>query len=296
MNVTFYTLSSSEDLDNIRYVGKTECTLKTRLSQHINESKRHLEQNYTHNYKSNWINKELSKGNTIIIQEIEQVVCNSKEEWELIEQYWISMFKIWGFDLTNLTIGGDGVSGLKQSEESNKKRSEALLGTHRPEEIKRKISKSSLGKILSESTKQKISDKIIQLQGRKIKQFDKYSGKFIKEWECVKDAADFYSIDPSGIIKCCKGTHNRTSTAGYIWKYSEDDTPIEIDKSNYIYCIYPDYVIECVNQKEAIEKTKVSKNSIIDCLQKRKEKCKGIIFLRREEFINSNYVNLSILN
>lgn len=63
------------------------------------------------------------------------------------------MFKIWGFDLTNLTIGGDGVSGLKQSEESNKKRSEALLGTHRPEEIKKKISKSSLGKILSESTK-----------------------------------------------------------------------------------------------------------------------------------------------
>lgn len=128
MNVTFYTLSSSEDLDNIRYVGKTECALKTRLSQHINESKRHLEQNYTHNHKSNWVNKELSKGNTIIIQEIEQVVCNSKEEWELIEQYWISMFKIWGFDLTNLTIGGDGVSGLKQSEESNKKRSEALLG------------------------------------------------------------------------------------------------------------------------------------------------------------------------
>lgn len=32
MNVTFYTLSSSKDLDNIRYVGKTECTLKTRLS------------------------------------------------------------------------------------------------------------------------------------------------------------------------------------------------------------------------------------------------------------------------
>lgn len=42
------------------------------------------------------------------------------DEWQFWEQYWISQTKAWGFNLTNLTIGGDGIIGHKHSEETKK--------------------------------------------------------------------------------------------------------------------------------------------------------------------------------
>lgn len=294
MVVHFYTLASTRDLSNIRYLGKTVNPLSIRLSQHLNDAKRKLKEGYTHNYRCNWINKEIREGYNIVIEEIDCIEDSTNTLWQSIETMWIGLLRSWGFKLVNLTNGGEGVSGLVQSEESNRKRSIALLGTYRPEEVKQKIAKTNTGKVVSDETKQKIKQIITELQGRRICQFNNITGEFIKEWESIKEAATFYNTDPSNIMNCCKNKNNRTTAVGYIWKYKEDNSEVIIDKSKYIYCIYPNKVIECVNQKDAIDKTGVSKNSIIDCLKKRKESCKGIKFLHYEEYINSKYTSLKL--
>jgi len=96
-----YTLSSSSDPDDIRYVGKAK-NLKDRLRRHIGKYYLNLEVNH----KNNWIMSELSKGNTIIIDEIESV---NESNWEEREKFWIQELKNRGFRLTNSTEGGEGI-------------------------------------------------------------------------------------------------------------------------------------------------------------------------------------------
>lgn len=93
------------------------------------------------------------------------------------EIYWIAQFKAWNFKLTNMTDGGEGICGLKHSEETRKKQSfsnsgdkngfankkhsketlknysinrsgvnHPLFGTKHSEETKKKMSESKKGK------------------------------------------------------------------------------------------------------------------------------------------------------
>jgi len=98
---TIYTLSTREEPWNIRYVGKTNETLHRRL-------KRHLSSYYLNEktHKANWIKSELKKGHTIIIETLDEV---SECEWVIWEKYWIKQLKSLGFELTNGTIGGEGI-------------------------------------------------------------------------------------------------------------------------------------------------------------------------------------------
>ena len=63
-----------------------------------------------------------------------------------------------GFNLTNLSIGGDGTAGYKFTEEQCKKISESLSGKTKSEETKRKISESLSGKKHSEESLKKMSE------------------------------------------------------------------------------------------------------------------------------------------
>lgn len=111
-----YSLSSSSNPDNIRYIGKTK-NIKDRLRRHI--GKYYLNNEKT--YKNNWIKSEISNGNKIIIKEIERI----EDNWEEREKYWISHFLNEGYKLTNLTKGGEGIpltdEIIKKRNESNKK-------------------------------------------------------------------------------------------------------------------------------------------------------------------------------
>lgn len=122
--------------------------------------------------------------------------------------------------MTNLTDGGDGNQNQFFSEESNKKRSEKLKGVERPIEVKDKISKSHKGKIKSKTHIENIKKAIIRKQGRPINQYS-LEGKFIKEWPCVAEAADFYKVDRSSLMRCCQGKFKKS--AGYVWKYKDED-------------------------------------------------------------------------
>lgn len=110
-NITIYALIDPRD-ENVRYVGKSN-NVNSRYSYHINE------------YKSKQISKKINwikslykiglKPELLILDEVPVL------EWEFWEIHYISLFKFYGYKLTNSTIGGDhsGSSlGIKRSEET----------------------------------------------------------------------------------------------------------------------------------------------------------------------------------
>jgi len=85
----------SDDINNIRYVGKTIHPEK-RLKEHIRTYK-----SEKLCYKHNWVKSQLKKGKEIKMVIIEE--CNN-DNWQDREKYWISKYD----NLTNISIGGEG--------------------------------------------------------------------------------------------------------------------------------------------------------------------------------------------
>lgn len=103
--VFIYTLSTLEEPDNIRYVGKADDT-KKRLEKHLQS---YYLKDVT--YKNNWLKSVIRKGYTPIISIIDEVL---ESEWQYWEKYWIAQFKAWEFKLTNATPGGEGNTITKE--------------------------------------------------------------------------------------------------------------------------------------------------------------------------------------
>jgi group I intron endonuclease len=130
--IFIYTLSSSSSPNDIRYIGKTK-NIKDRIRRHISKYYLNLEDNY----KNRWIKSEVSKGNKILIEEIDLV---NEEGWEESEKYWIEQFRNWGFRLVNTTDGGDGITLTKELIE---KRNESNISRN-SERLKDQIEKYNI--------------------------------------------------------------------------------------------------------------------------------------------------------
>lgn len=107
MNYYIYALVCPET-NMIRYVGKTN-SLTKRLWEHVNDKHK--------SHKVSWIKSLRNKNLKPIIEVLEETE-NEKEayRWEI---YWIEQLKVWGFDLCNLTGGGEGFSNVDISGENN---------------------------------------------------------------------------------------------------------------------------------------------------------------------------------
>lgn len=129
MNI-IYGLSTNINPQDIRYIGKTNEPLQNRLNRHISQSGL----NSIDTYKNRWIKSELLKGNKINIIELYKV--KPDENWQDIEIKYIAQYKINGYNLTNTTIGGDGIISDEIIKKRNKTRIENNL-KNKSKEIKK---------------------------------------------------------------------------------------------------------------------------------------------------------------
>lgn len=279
MEIKIYTLSSTRNPNNIRYVGKTKQTLSRRLQGHLCAAKKSKKLNYHNNYNYNWINKEESEGFEILILELDSLEFNDNEDWKWFEQYWISQLKIWGFKLNNLTEGGDGNQNQVFSKESIEKRASKIRGVPRDDETKRKISVGLTGIKRSEETKLKVKNSITLLQGQKIKQFEK-NGTFIKEWPSIAEASRVLNIDKANIGHCCSHAANHNSAGGYIWRYINDTTPIvAYTKCSVCQCDLEGNLIKIFRTAaDASKELNIATTSISLCCNNHIDSVKGFVF------------------
>jgi hypothetical protein len=142
MNIFYVYLHIDPRSNQVRYVGKGK---ENRAFTLTHRSARH----------KNWINKLKSLGLIPIIQIIENNL--SEEEAFSKEKYLIAEYRSRNVDLTNLTDGGEGISGYKHTQETRKKVAEAGKGRTVTDETREKISKGLIGKKRSQETKDKIS-------------------------------------------------------------------------------------------------------------------------------------------
>lgn len=81
--------------------------------------------------------------------------CSSEEISLSLEVGLIKRLRIMGVKLTNLTDGGEGVSGLKMSEDAREKMRLAKTGKSLSEEHKEKLRIASTGKVMSPESREK---------------------------------------------------------------------------------------------------------------------------------------------
>ncbi len=167
----------------IRYVGQTRSP-KRRIQSHID---------YARNYKGrrkicNWIQSLLKKNMKPILCIIEET---TKELWVNREKFWIKYFKDLGFDLCNLTDGGESNYGYKYSNELMEIRRKARLGWIFPSEVREKIAISLSKKVIC------VDDNI--------------------EFNSMKEAIKYSGIPKSSFHrKLCKGELINNKTYKYV--------------------------------------------------------------------------------
>lgn len=179
METTYiYALVDPRD-GNTRYIGKTN-NPRLRLKSHFNKSR------HKNTYKFNWINSLRELGLKPILEIIDEV---PKSEWKYWERFWIYQFKQWGFNLTNSTSGGNGLTFGNST--SYKKGNKNLLGYKHSEETKELISNLQKGRLGSHNAKKVL---VKDLKGNLL--FEKIS---------VKNCAKSLGISEKMVRKCCDG-------------------------------------------------------------------------------------------
>lgn len=208
MKIFIYTLEESNG--NIRYVGKSKDP-KRRFREHIKNYKK------SNSYKNNWIKSLIKNDEYPIISILDEVDHNNSTFFEI---YWISQLHSWGFNLTNLTIGGEGTIGYKFSTEQKQK-----MRKPKSDEHKEKLRKTLTGRKLSNDWKSNIregcknSQKVLEINRRigkekeiEVYQYDKFN-LLISKFQSIKDASNKTGI--RHISECING--KRKESGGYFW-------------------------------------------------------------------------------
>ena len=154
-------------------------------------------------------------------------------EWKFWEKHYISLFKSWGFKLTNKNNGGGGATeytkeqcdkiskrklGMKYNitEETKKSKSDKLIGIKRSNETKQKISQAKQGHICYSNPER--SRKLRQNSSLR-KEIIQYSlnDEYITTFSSANEAGRHLNKSGNSIADCAAG---RQKTAfGFIWRY-----------------------------------------------------------------------------
>lgn len=160
-NVIVYYIYDIRKPKCIRYVGQTSCKLQKRIWEHNHQAKIG-----NTNPVYNWIRK-------CSVDNIRFEIIKENAKWDEDEIMYIKKIRDGGHDLLNLTNGGEGTFGYKQSISQKSKKSKLMLKLWKQKEFrenliikhknkklsqehKNNIGKSSKGRKHSENTKNKI--------------------------------------------------------------------------------------------------------------------------------------------
>lgn len=236
-----YTLSDPST-GEVRYVGKTCKSLSNRYSQHIYSWKRSAGKRLSH---VNARIKSLAVDNKKPIIELVDTVEDCS--WQDAEKGYIRLYKSFGCNLTNLTLGGEGTSGYKPTEESKNKRLKSLSVSkfwkqkiERHSEIMKDLHKSKtikfgyahldadkrkeIGARHSVKMKQKHLEnpnlaKEISASRRRAVELITIDGDFLLEFESLSSAGRALNIDSTHIARVCKGKSKHAY--GYYFRYKK---------------------------------------------------------------------------
>lgn len=100
------------------YIGQTQ-NFARRIKEHLRDAKN------PRIYRQFWMKSVLDKGLDLKFTIIGEA---PNEEINELEKYFISLFRLLKVDLVNLTDGGDGTFGFKQSPETIEKRASKIRG------------------------------------------------------------------------------------------------------------------------------------------------------------------------
>lgn len=136
--------------DAVRYVGKTVRGYQ-RQSEHWR-----LRAGDT-SLRAEWIRSLLRDG--VKPQFRILGMCASREGLAVAEREWIAfyLYRQSGADLTNMSTGGEGVVGFKQSAEAIKKSADKRRGRTMPPEVRERNRLAHLGQVVTEEHRRKLS-------------------------------------------------------------------------------------------------------------------------------------------
>jgi hypothetical protein len=171
-------------------------------------------------------------------QNVELIVIDqsNNKDWRWMEEFYIQIFRSWGFNLSNGFKGGGGACYWTEEQKQNPIR-RSKLSKPKPlgfgDKIKQNRNHKDAGRKSSISNQKhyikgserniKISQKLkgrkVDWTGNPILQFD-IQGNFIQEWPSIRQAG-FSLVGNQGepIRKCLKGLQK--TAYGYIWKPRE---------------------------------------------------------------------------
>lgn len=212
--MTLYILYSTKDF-KIRYVGITSKSLKERLYYHIRDCKK------LKTHKEKWINNQIINGFDIKIRKIK--IFNNISDLKKAEIILIKYLITNNYNLVNGTAGGDGTLDL--TIDARNKIAEAMHNRTIRLETRLKMSISKKGKqgnaknaIWSDKSREKaFKSKLGKPSNQRVAilQFD-LNNIFVKRWNSITEAANFYNIAVSGITNHINGRTKHCNK--YIWK------------------------------------------------------------------------------
>lgn len=186
-----YIYTLSDPITNVvKYIGKTN-DISNRFKRHISD----YYLNESNSNKNTWI-KNLKSKNLLPIIEI--LDFGESEFIYDLEVYWIDQFKQWGFELVNMTDGGDGFINCKNKPLLTKKSF-----------LKKKLNSSYVKPIL---------------------QFD-MDNKFVKYYDSCHDVSKETGYHRSHISGICKGKKGFYTCKGYYFRYLDSYFPCPKAKS-----------------------------------------------------------------
>jgi hypothetical protein len=196
--------------NDVRYVGKS-INPEVRVRKHISEAKT----GKSNNHRINWIKSLLNKN----LRPNIEIIDETNDDWVLLEEYWISQFTTWGFNLVNGTDGGENPpswKGKTHSDDYKEIRRQKFL-TDNPSKNMNDNWRKNIS--LSHKKNNFLPTKAIESNKIKVNQFT-LEGEFVKTWNSITEASKSLNLkNISGIIDVCLG--KRFKSANFRWSYTD---------------------------------------------------------------------------